>query len=88
VTVLIAGTRGPGGSAADAQYIANREAVGAYFALTQGPTTIDWARSVESGMNDVAASVTAANGQTDAFAIAAATAAQSELVVQIVGLVP
>ena len=88
VTALIAGARGPGGSAADAQYIANREAVGAHFALTQGLTDVAWARTVEAGVNDTAASVTAANAQTDAFAATAATAAGTELVVQIVGLVP
>ena len=74
VTALIAGARGPGGSAADAQYIANREAVGAHFALTQGLTDVAWARTVEAGVNDTAASVTAANAQTDAFAATAATA--------------
>lgn len=88
VTALIAGARGPGGSAADAQYIANKEAVGAHFALTAGLNNVDWARAVESIVNGTAASVTAANTQTDAFAATAATAAGSELVVQIVGLVP
>ena len=88
VTALIAGARGTGGSKADAQYIANKEAVGAHFALTQGLTNVTSARTVESGVNGTAASVTAANAQTDAFATIAATPATSELVVQIVGLVP
>ena len=34
------------GSAADAQYIANKEAVGAHFALTQGLNNATWARTV------------------------------------------
>jgi hypothetical protein len=88
VTALIAGARGPGGSAADAQFIANKEAVGAHFALTQGLTDVGWAKTVEAGVNGTAASVTAANAQTDAFAATAATPAGTELVVQIVGLVP
>ncbi len=88
VTALIAGARGPGGSAADAQYIANKEAVGAHFALTQGLSNPIEARLVESGINATAASVTAANAQTDSFATIAATTATAELVVQILGIVP
>ena len=44
VTSLISGAHGPGGSAADAQYIANKEAVGGHFALTQGLTDVAWAK--------------------------------------------
>ena len=83
MAALIAGARGP-----DAQYIANKEAVGAHFALTQGLNNVTWARLVESGVNGNAASVAAANAQTDAFAATATTAAGSELVVQITGIVP
>lgn len=88
VTALIAGARGSGSGAADAQYIAAMEAVGAHFALTQGLTNGTWARAVTSGVDGTTASVTAANGQTDIFATTAATAAGTELVVQILGLVP
>ncbi len=88
VTALIAGARGPGGSAADAQYIASKESVGAHFALTQGLNNVNWARTVESAVDGTAASVTAANAQTDAFAATAATSGGSELVVQILGLAP
>jgi hypothetical protein len=83
VSALIAGAQGP-----DAQYIANKGAVGAHFALTQGLNNVAWARLVESGVNGTAASMTAANAQTDAFAATAATSAGSELVVQITGIVP
>ena len=88
VTSLIAGVRGPGGNAADAQYIANKEVVGGHFALTQGLNNATWARTVESAVNGTASTVTAANAQTDAFAVVAATPATSELVVQITGIVP
>ncbi|MBM3740703.1 MAG: DUF4214 domain-containing protein [Acidobacteria bacterium] len=83
VTSLVAGAQGT-----DAQYIANKEAVGAHFALTAGLNNLAWAQAVVSAVNTTAASVTAANAQTDAFAAIAATAATSELVVQIMGLVP
>jgi hypothetical protein len=88
VTALIASVRGTGGSASDAQYIANKEAVGAHFALTAGLNNATWARTVESAVTGSAASVTAANAQTDAFAVAAAAPATSEFVVQITGIVP
>ena len=88
VTALIAGARGLGGSAADAAYIAAKETVGAHFALTQGLNNVTWARAVESAVNGTAASVTAANTQTDGFAVVANTSATSELVIQITGIVP
>ena len=72
---------------ADAQYIANKEAVGAHFALTQGLSDGNWAKTVMSNVNGTAASVTAANALTDGFAATAATAAGSELVVKILGIV-
>ncbi len=83
VTALIAGASG-----ADKQYVVNTEAVGAHFALTQGLNNVTSAKAVEALVNGTAASVTAANAQTDAFAATAATAAGTELVVQIVGIVP
>ena len=62
--------------------------MGAHFALTAGLNNASWARTVESAVTGSAASVTAANAQTDAFAVVAATPATSELVVQITGIVP
>ena len=62
--------------------------MGGHFALTQGLNDLTWARTVESGVNSSAASVTAANAQTDGFAAIAATGATSQLVVQILGIVP
>ena len=41
-----------------------------------------------SEVNGISASVTAANAQTDGFAAIAATVAGTELVTQIVGIVP
>lgn len=70
----------------DAQYIANKYTVGAHFALTQGLSDGNWAKTVMAGVNGIAASVTAANSQTDAFAATAATASGTEFVVKIVGI--
>ncbi len=83
VTALIAGATGT-----DKQYIANREAVGAHFALTQGLNNPTWARTVESGVTATSSTVAAAHAQTDAFAAIAAAPATSEFVVQIAGIVP
>jgi hypothetical protein len=82
VTALIAGATGT-----DKLYITNKETVGAHFALTAGLNNVNWARTVESGVTATASSVTAANAQTDAFAVVANSAATSELVVQITGIV-
>lgn len=71
---------------ADAQYIGNKYTVGAHFALTEGLSDGTWAKTVMSGVNNTAASVTTANAQTDAFAATAATSAGSEFVVKIVGV--
>ena len=88
ITALIAGARAPTGSAADAQYIANKESVGAHFAITQGLTNVEWAKAVESGVNASAESVATASQQTNIFAATAATSISSELVVQLVGVLP
>lgn len=83
VTALIAGATGT-----DKQYITNKETVGAHFALTAGLNNVNWARAVESAVDATASTVSAANAQTDAFAVIANTSATSELVVQITGIVP
>lgn len=73
------------GGAADAQTLANKELVGAHFALTQGLNNLGWAGLVMKNVDATAASVAAAHAQTDAFAGIAATGG-TELVVQIVGI--
>jgi hypothetical protein len=83
VAALIAGATG-----ADKQYIGDKEAVGAHFALTAGLNNVNWASTVESGVTAAASTVSAANAQTDAFAAIAAAPATSDLVVQILGVVP
>jgi hypothetical protein len=88
ITALISGAQSLNGSTADAQYVSNKEAVGAHFALTQGLTDVNWATAVESGVNASAVSVATANLHTDGFAATAATSNGSELVVQLVGIVP
>jgi hypothetical protein len=59
--------------------------VGAHFALTQGLSNLSWASLVMKDVDATAASVVAANVQTDAFASVAA-AGNTEFVVQILGI--
>ena len=87
VHVLIAAGKATGGEA-DAKYIAAEEAVGAHFALTQGLNNGEWAKNVLAGVNGSVGSVATANALTDAYAAQAAAPGSSELVVQILGLVP
>lgn len=87
VNVLIAAGKATGGEA-DAKFIAAEEAVGGHFALTQGLNNGEWAKNVLAGVNGSVGSVAAANALTDAYAAQAALPDSSELVVQILGLVP
>ncbi|MGD9881236.1 MAG: DUF4214 domain-containing protein, partial [Reyranella sp.] len=80
------GARANAGAMADQQTLANKELVGAYFALEQGLTNADWAKTVMALVDNTTASVAAARAQTDAFAAIAAAEATTELVVQIVGI--
>lgn len=81
---ILNGARSSAGSA-DAQVLANKQAVGAHFGLTQGLNNLGWASLVMKSVDGTAASVTTANAQTDAFA-AVAAGSGTELVIQIVGI--
>jgi hypothetical protein len=70
----------------DAQYLANKEIVGAYFALSQGLSDLIWAKTIMDYVDESAASVTFGKTLTDVFANSADTATQSELVVKILGV--
>lgn len=83
---FIGGAQAAPGTTADKQTLANKEAVGTHFAIQQGLTNADWAKTVMAHVDSTAASVAAANAQTDAFAAIAATEATTELLVKIVGI--
>jgi phospholipase/lecithinase/hemolysin len=70
----------------DSQYLANKYAVGAYFALTQGLSDGNWTRAVMNGVDATAVSVANANHATDNYAAIAANPATSEFVVHLVGV--
>ena len=85
---MINGALSSSGGTADAQNLTNKATVGLHYALTKGLSDGNWAKTVMSGVNSTAASVTTANNLTDGFAVTAASAAGSELVVQILGIAP
>lgn len=70
----------------DAQYVNNRATVGGHFALEEGLGNATWATTVMTGVDNTAASVIAANAQSDAFAAAAGTPATTDFVVKLVGV--
>ena len=76
-----------GAQASDAQYIANRELVGAHFALGQGLNEGNWGKIVMAGVDTTAASVSTANHLTDDYAVTAATPESSQFVIKLVGIV-
>jgi hypothetical protein len=76
-----------GAQESDRDVLANKEKVAKHFAMTQGLTNAEWAKTVIADVNATEASVTAANQQTAAFAATAATAETAELVVKVLGIV-
>jgi hypothetical protein len=64
----------------------NKESVAFNFALTQGLSNTEWARTVMLGVDKSPESVTAADQQIKAFAAVAADAATAEFVVKLVGI--
>ncbi len=83
---VIYGARARTGGVTDTLYLANKEAVGAHFALAQGLNDVNLAKVVMAGVDGTSASVTTANHLTDSFAGTASTAIGSELLVKIVGI--
>jgi hypothetical protein len=82
---IIYGARATTGSPIDAQYLANKEAVGFHFAIDKGLNDVNWAHQVMQNVNASAASVTAANQMTDNFAVQAATT-DPHLLMSLVGV--
>ncbi|MFZ6765876.1 DUF4214 domain-containing protein [Undibacterium sp. Di26W] len=83
---VIYGARAVTGAPADALALANKELVGAHFAVNQGLTNTTWAKLVMNAVDGSTASVTAANQLTDSYASTAATLAGTELVIQLTGV--
>ncbi|MFO1084904.1 MAG: DUF4214 domain-containing protein [Reyranellaceae bacterium] len=83
---VIYGAQASTGSPADAQYLANKHAVGKAFAVDAGLSDSAWARAVMHGVDGSTASVTAAQAQTDHYATIARDAAHAHLVVDLVGI--
>ena len=84
---IIYGARAATGSPADVQYLANKNAVGRDYAVTEGLSNVAWAKSLMADVDDTPASVLAAFLATDGYAATAALPGSSELVVQLVGVV-
>lgn len=83
---VIYGARASTGSPADAQYLANKNAVGKDYAVNAGLSDADWAHTVMQGVDGSAASVAAAHQMTEHFSATASTAAGAHLVVELVGV--
>lgn len=83
---IIYGARAVTGSPADAQYLANKDAVGKDFAVAEGLSNAAWAKTVMADVDGTAASVQAAFHVIDGFAASAALPNSPELVVQLIGV--
>jgi hypothetical protein len=87
VLAVINGAKSATGGAADAQYLANKEAVGVHFALDKGLTDGAWGTQVMAHVDGTADSVAAANQMTDVFAQQAVTT-DPHLLLPLVGVHP
>jgi hypothetical protein len=83
---IINGANAPTGSLVDAQYLTNKNTVGRYFAIEEGLSNVEWARTVMAGVDGSMASVTDALLLSDDYASIAATMAGCQLVVELVGI--
>jgi hypothetical protein len=83
---VIYGAQASTGSPADAQYLANKHAVGEDFAVNAGLSDVGWAHAVMQGVNASAASVAAAQALTEHYAGRANTVAEAHMVIELVGI--
>ncbi|NDB69862.1 MAG: DUF4214 domain-containing protein [Methylocystaceae bacterium] len=84
---IINGARASTGSAIDRQTLANKELVGAHYAINQGlNNNSTWAKDVMSGVTDQASTVISANAKADAYALTATNPLTSDLIVKMVGI--
>ncbi|MGE4080592.1 MAG: DUF4214 domain-containing protein, partial [Reyranella sp.] len=83
---VIHGARASTGDSADAQYLANKNAVGMDYAVTEGLSNVAWAKTVMADVDGTAASLQVALRVIDDFAATAASPDSAELVVQLVGV--
>ena len=86
VLALINGAHASTGNSADAQYLLNKETVGAHFALENGLNDLPSAKSVLSGIGLNEASVHSGLALADNYLSLASQPASSQLVVQLIGL--
>ncbi|MGD9880148.1 MAG: DUF4214 domain-containing protein [Reyranella sp.] len=84
MVAVIYGAQASTGSAADAQYLANKHAIGEDFAINAGLSEVAWAQAVMQGVDGSAASVAAAHAQVDNYS--ATASAGGHLVVELIGV--
>ena len=84
---IINGAQASTGSAIDRQTLANKELVGAHYAIYQGlnNSTI-WAKDVMSGVSDLSSSVDSAYAKIDGYAVTASSSSTSDLIIKLVGV--
>ena len=82
---IIYGARAVTGGPTDARYLANKEIVGAHFALDEGLGDVSWARQVMQHVDASAASVEAANRMTESFRELAVTS-DPHLLLPLIGI--
>ena len=83
---IINGARAATGSLIDQQTLANKELVGAHYALNQGLSDTLWASNVMANVSNLSSSVNSANTLSDSYLVSASGSQTPELIVKLLGV--
>ena len=84
---MIEGAKAPTGGASDAEYLAMKAEIGAYYAVVNGLNNVDVARTAMQGFDGTLASAEDVKDIIDSHAALADTGLTSEFTVSVTGLV-
>lgn len=87
ILAMIEGAKAPTGGASDAEYLAMKAEIGAYYAVVNGLNNVDVARTAMQGFDGTLASAEDVKDIIDSHAALADTGLTSEFTVSVTGLV-
>ncbi|MFP7569401.1 DUF4214 domain-containing protein [Marivita sp. S2033] len=86
ILAMIDGAKAPSGGASDADYLATKAEIGAYFAVVNGLNNVDVARSAMQGFDGTDTSVCEVKDMIEAHADVANSAETSEFTISVTGM--
>ncbi|SHH94665.1 DUF4214 domain-containing protein [Marivita hallyeonensis] len=88
IQAILAGAKAETGSAADAEYLANKVMLGGHFAVMRGMSDVEDARAVMHGFDGTDASLDAGIAQSDMVYQSILDGSESGFLMQVVGISP